>query len=182
MDSAARHDANAYSAVLQKVRALVSVCRLPRVRDADRSDDGPRPSDRRPGCCNGADSTRRTPVCAWRSLGNPAPWERDDLPTQLAPSHAGRPLLLLPPGPQSQPVRGHRLKPISRLDQLGARRCAVALHLADGLTDGGIADRLGISTGTVRKHIYLLGKQLGVRDDRVARIVIVRWVLEQRAA
>jgi DNA-binding NarL/FixJ family response regulator len=61
---------------------------------------------------------------------------------------------------------------------LSAREGEVALLLADGLSNRAIADRLGLSVGTVRVHVEHILSKLGLRS----RVQVATWVREQAAA
>jgi DNA-binding NarL/FixJ family response regulator len=54
--------------------------------------------------------------------------------------------------------------PGAGLPGISAREAEVLAHLADGLTDREIADRLGISPRTVETHVGSLLSKLGVRN------------------
>ena len=74
------------------------------------------------------------------------------------------------------------MRPIRYLHELGERRRAVALLMAEGFTDQAIANQLEVTPATVRKHRWLLAKQIGVTCEQDGRVIIVRWVLGHRAA
>jgi DNA-binding CsgD family transcriptional regulator len=59
-----------------------------------------------------------------------------------------------------------------RIDLTGRERATLIL-LADGLTAGAIAHRLGVSPRTVNKHLEHLYRKLGVRD-RLQAVLVAR--------
>lgn len=65
-----------------------------------------------------------------------------------------------------------RARPASAVDQLSRRERDVARLLIEGCTHKVIAQRLGLSPNTVRTHIYLLYKRLGVtnRAEMIASV------------
>lgn len=71
-----------------------------------------------------------------------------------------------------EPVAGD----LSALSSVGlsARESAVAAHLATGATNRQIADRLGITVGTVKKHIQRIFSVLGVETRAAAAATTVR--------
>lgn len=72
--------------------------------------------------------------------------------------------------------------PIRTLGDLSPRRRQVVELLADGFADYAIASELGISLATVRKVVWKVSRTLDVdMTRREPRLVIVRWVLTQRA-
>jgi DNA-binding CsgD family transcriptional regulator len=66
-----------------------------------------------------------------------------------------------------------RARAASTVDRLSRRERDVAQHLIEGCTHKEIAQRLGVSPNTVRTHIYLLYKRLGV-TNRAEMIATVR--------
>jgi DNA-binding NarL/FixJ family response regulator len=57
-----------------------------------------------------------------------------------------------PPGRRTGPRRKRRARPADEEEQLTARERQVLVHFAQGLGTGAIAQRLSISTATVRNH------------------------------
>ncbi len=56
------------------------------------------------------------------------------------------------------------VRPASALPSLTARQTAVAVALADGLSNKDIARRLGISPTTVKDHVAAVLRRLGARN------------------
>jgi DNA-binding NarL/FixJ family response regulator len=64
---------------------------------------------------------------------------------------------------------------------LTERQAEVAVLLVDGLTNERIAERLGISTGTVRTHLFAVFRRLGV-SSRAAVVGRLRARTANRAS
>lgn len=63
-----------------------------------------------------------------------------------------------------------------RRDPVTVRQAEVLDALADGLTTAAIGRRLGISEGTVRRHLERLRENLGVHD----RVALAVWWVRRR--
>lgn len=82
--------------------------------------------------------------------------------------------------PLADEVRRRRVHALSALPAVGlsAREQQVLQLLADGMGTAAVAERLGISPVTVRRHVSTLVAKLGVADRRAA----VRLITERRAS
>jgi DNA-binding NarL/FixJ family response regulator len=60
--------------------------------------------------------------------------------------------------------------------RLSAREREVALLVADGLDDGAIAERLGLSPATVANYI----KRIRLRLSTASRVDVARWINDRR--
>ena len=106
---------------------------------------------------------------ATRSAPHPVTGPAGTLEAVVVPSAVGPHVVLLRPRAGDQ----------GRLAALGLtpRQCQVAVELATGATGEQIAQRLGITPATVRKHLEAVFARLGV-THRAAAVARVRSLLD----
>ena len=81
-----------------------------------------------------------------------------------------------PVGPHLLAIRSPSPVTVARAEALGLtpRQAEVAVLLVDGLTNDQIATRLGLSAGTVRKHLEGIFERLEVSSRSAAAVALVR--------
>lgn len=66
--------------------------------------------------------------------------------------------------------------PVAAAEPLTPREAEVARLVADGRTNGDIADQLFLAAGTVKNHLAVIQRKLGVAN----RVGIASWVVRNR--
>ncbi len=67
---------------------------------------------------------------------------------------------------------GRNVRPANCLNRLTPRQRQVAGHIAEGMSNSQIADRLGISIATTKDHVHAILKRLGVSSRGKAAALI----------
>lgn len=98
--------------------------------------------------------------------------DRDEICDAVAAAARGE--VRLPPEIQGQLVRQIQLRAVADTPQLTTREREVLGMIADGLSAPEIAERLTLSTATVKSHLQTLYDKLGVSDRAAAVATAMR--------
>jgi DNA-binding NarL/FixJ family response regulator len=67
-------------------------------------------------------------------------------------------------------------------DRLTPTEAAVALSIAEGLSNGEIARRMSCSEKTVKNHVTRIYEKTGIHRGRATRTALALWVLKEIGA